>query len=105
MMATTIFTWLPMPIKQIMGYEMCDNLEASSTLKALKMALKNRRYKEQPLIHHSDRGLQYCSKIYTQCLIENHIAISMTEMATLMKMPQQKGPTAYLRMSSAYPNN
>ena len=64
--------------KQIMGYEMCDNLEASSTLKALKMALKNRKYKDQPLIHHSDRGLQYCSKIYTQCLIENNITISMT---------------------------
>jgi putative transposase len=65
--------------KQIMGYQMCDNMEASSTLKALKMALKNRKYKEQPLIHHSDRGLQYCSKIYTQCLIENNITISMTE--------------------------
>jgi putative transposase len=65
--------------KQIMGYEMCDNLEASSTLKALKMALGNRRYKELALIHHSDRGLQYCSKLYTQCLNENNITISMTE--------------------------
>jgi len=65
--------------KQIMGYQMCDNMEASSTLKALKMALKNRIYKDQPLIHHSDRGLQYCSKLYTQCLIENNITISMTE--------------------------
>ena len=65
--------------KQIMGYEMCDNLEASSTLKALKMALANRRYREQALIHHSDRGLQYCSKIYTQYLNENNITISMTE--------------------------
>ena len=65
--------------KQIMGYELCDNMEASSTLKALKMAIKNRQYKEQTLIHHSDRGLQYCSKIYTETLINNKIIISMTE--------------------------
>ena len=62
-----------------MGYELCDNMEASSTLKALKMAIKNRQYKEQILIHHSDRGLQYCSKIYTETLINNKITISMTE--------------------------
>lgn len=65
--------------KQIMGYEICNNMEASSTLKALKMALGNRTYNEQALIHHSDRGLQYCSKLYTQCLNENNITISMTE--------------------------
>jgi transposase InsO family protein len=65
--------------KQIMGYELCDNMEAVSTLKALQMALKKRKYPQQPLIHHSDRGLQYCSKIYTQILIQNNIAISMTE--------------------------
>lgn len=65
--------------KQIMGYELCNNMEASSTLKALKMAIKSRQYKDQHLIHHSDRGLQYCSKIYTQTLINNKITISMTE--------------------------
>ena len=65
--------------KQIMGYELCDNMEATSTLKALQMALKKRKYVNTSLIHHSDRGLQYCSKIYTQLLIKNNIAISMTE--------------------------
>ncbi len=65
--------------KQIMGHELCDNMEAASTLKALKMALNNRKYKTSDLIHHSDRGLQYCSKLYTKCLKENNIAISMTE--------------------------
>lgn len=64
--------------KQIMGYELCDNMEATSTLKALKMALGKRKYKSE-LIHHSDRGLQYCSKLYTNCLKENGINISMTE--------------------------
>jgi putative transposase len=65
--------------KQIMGYELCNNMEAASTLKALEMAVNSRKYKELPLIHHSDRGLQYCSKLYIDCLIKNNITISMTE--------------------------
>jgi putative transposase len=65
--------------KQIMGYELCNNMEATSTLKAIKMAVKNRAYQNLPLIHHSDRGLQYCSKLYTNYLTENNISISMTE--------------------------
>lgn len=65
--------------KQIMGYELCNNMEAGSTLKALKMAVKGRGYRSLPLIHHSDRGLQYCSKLYTGYLLENNITISMTE--------------------------
>lgn len=65
--------------KQIMGYELCDNIEADSTLKAVKMAVKGRSYPNQSLIHHSDRGLQYCSKLYTGYLTENNINISMTE--------------------------
>ena len=64
--------------KQVMGYELCDNMEAESTLKALQMGLKNRKH-NQPLIHHSDRGTQYCSKLYTQELKKNNIQISMTE--------------------------
>lgn len=65
--------------KRIMGYELCNNMEATSTLKALQMAIGNRQYKDSTLIHHSDRGLQYCSKLYTACLIQNGITISMTE--------------------------
>jgi transposase InsO family protein len=65
--------------KQIMGYELCDNMKAESTHKALKMALSKRQYNRLPLIHHSDRGLQYCSALYTECLKANDIAISMTE--------------------------
>lgn len=65
--------------KRIMGYELCNNMEATSTLKALQMAIESRQYKNSPLIHHSDRGLQYCSKLYTSCLIQNGITISMTE--------------------------
>lgn len=65
--------------KQIMGYELCDNMLASSSLKALKMALANRQYPENALTHHSDRGLQYCSTAYTNLLTQHGITISMTE--------------------------
>jgi putative transposase len=65
--------------KQIMGYELCNDMEASSTLKALKMAIRSRQYPHQELIHHSDRGLQYCSKLYVNHLLKNNIEISMTE--------------------------
>lgn len=65
--------------KQIMGYELCPDLEAGSTLKALKMALGRRQYPDRSLIHHSDRGLQYCSSLYTEVLKRHNIQISMTE--------------------------
>lgn len=64
--------------KQIMGYCLSNNLAATSTIKALQMALTRRQYKT-PLIHHSDRGLQYCSAGYVGLLIKNDIDISMTQ--------------------------
>jgi putative transposase len=86
--------------KQIMGYELCNNMEATSTLKALEMAVKSRKYKDLPLVHHSDRGLQYCSKLYVDCLVKNHITISMTEMEALTTTPLLKESMEYLKMSS-----
>ena len=62
-----------------MGHELSDNMEAISTLKALKMAIAGRQYPNLPLIHHSGRGLQYCSKVYIQYLKKNNITPSMTE--------------------------
>ncbi len=64
--------------KKIMGYELLDNLSTVGPLKALESALKSRKYKHE-LIHHSDRGLQYCSAEYVSRLKENQIKISMTE--------------------------
>jgi len=64
--------------KQIMGYCISNNLGAASTIKALKMALSKRKYNGS-LIHHSDRGLQYCSAGYVRLLLKNNIEISMTQ--------------------------
>ena len=64
--------------KKIMGYRLSNSLAASSTVEALQMAIKNRAY-TAALIHHSDRGLQYCSREYTDMLRLNNIGISMTQ--------------------------
>ena len=64
--------------KRIMGYELCSDMKTSSTKKALKMALNNREYTHE-LIHHSDRGLQYCCSDYIRLLVANNVKISMTE--------------------------
>ena len=64
--------------KKIMGYEVSNNLLAASTIKALKMALKARTY-TTALIHHSNRGFQYCSTGYVNVLKNKNIAISMTQ--------------------------
>ncbi|WP_236620051.1 DDE-type integrase/transposase/recombinase, partial [Elizabethkingia anophelis] len=50
--------------KKIVGFDVSDSLATEGTVRALKMAQKNRIYKNKALIHHSDRGLQYCSDEY-----------------------------------------
>ncbi len=65
--------------KKIMGYDVSSSLEVGGSVRALEMALEKRSYENQPLIHHSDRGLQYCSNEYQQILNENTITTSMTE--------------------------
>lgn len=64
--------------RKIMGYHLSDDMSAEHVVKALKMAVKNRKTR-RPLIHHSDRGLQYCSSLYQETLSENSIRPSMTD--------------------------
>lgn len=65
--------------KKIVGYHLDNTLAVNASLKALKCAIKNRWYPNYKLIHHSDRGLQYCSDTYQEALRENNIQCSMTE--------------------------
>jgi transposase InsO family protein len=65
--------------KKIVGYNVADNLNTQSSLVALKFAIKQRKNKEMPLIHHSDRGLQYCDNEYQKLLSKNDIQPSMTQ--------------------------
>ena len=64
--------------RKIIGYCFRNDLMAEGCVEALEMALKNRMYHD-PIIHHSDRGSQYCSQQYVNLLHKNAIGISMTE--------------------------
>ena len=64
--------------RYIVGHDISDSLELDGCLRALKMALKGYD-KKHSLIHHSDRGVQYCSYEYTNLLKENDINISMAD--------------------------
>lgn len=65
--------------RKIMGYNLSRSLDAEQTRKALSMALSQRTYPHSSVIHHSDRGYQYCSKEYVALATENNIRMSMTE--------------------------
>jgi transposase InsO family protein len=65
--------------KQIMGYNLDNHMKTELCTVALKMALKNRIYPNENLIHHSDRGFQYCNTNYTSFAENNSITMSMTE--------------------------
>ncbi|MCG0017748.1 IS3 family transposase [Winogradskyella immobilis] len=65
--------------KQIMGYKLDNHMRTSLCTDALAMAIKNREYPKLPLIHHSDRGFQYCNPKYTTFAETNGITMSMTE--------------------------
>ena len=64
--------------KKIKGYNVSNTLETKGCLNALKMAHRNREY-DHDLIHHSDRGLQYCSIEYQKLINKRNIKCSMTE--------------------------
>ena len=65
--------------RKIVGYNVSRDLAAEGCLDALEKALLNRNYPHKVLIHHSDRGSQYCCKQYVDLLSVNNIAISMTQ--------------------------
>ncbi|MFQ5885313.1 MAG: IS3 family transposase, partial [Thermoplasmata archaeon] len=65
--------------RRCIGWELGRTLEAILTLRALRMALKNRKGVDlSKLVHHSDRGVQYASKEYVELLEAHGIKISMS---------------------------
>ena len=64
--------------RKIVGFYLSTDLSAQGSLNALKMALTNNPNRAG-LIHHSDRGVQYCSDEYVKLLQDKNIKISMTE--------------------------
>lgn len=66
--------------RKIVGYHLSNTLEADGGIEALKMALSEVGWQERKgIIHHSDRGVQYCSQNYVNLLRASQMLISMTE--------------------------
>jgi transposase InsO family protein len=73
---------------KIIGYHIAETLETIHSLKALQMAINGIDPSAQnKIIHHSDRGIQYCSEGYVSLLGKNHILISMTENGDPLENP------------------
>lgn len=64
--------------RKIVGYDISDSLELAGCLRAIKSALRHAR-PAAGLVHHSDRGVQYCSNQYVDQLKNRKNKISMTE--------------------------
>lgn len=64
--------------RKIIGFDVNDSLELSGCIRALAMACKT-RVGSSMTIHHSDRGIQYCSNRYVEIMKKNAIEISMGE--------------------------
>ena len=64
--------------RKIVGFHVSDDMKVTSAVVALKKALAQKP-PETIVIHHSDRGIQYCSTEYTNLLQQHHVMISMTQ--------------------------
>ena len=64
--------------RKIVGWNLSESLKIGGAVKALKMAIRQCP-RPQSLVHHSDRGIQYCSKAYVGLLKRSKIKISMTQ--------------------------
>ena len=64
--------------QKIVGWHISTDLKADSAVIALELAIDRNKESLKGLIHHSDRGVQYCSSKYVYLLEQNDIAISMT---------------------------
>jgi putative transposase len=66
--------------RKIVGYKISDNMETAMCVEALQMAISKRLTpKEHKIIHHSDRGLQYCSKLYWRKCNAGGLIMSTTQ--------------------------
>jgi putative transposase len=64
--------------RKIVGWHVHEGLETRQVSQALRMALRYRQT-DQRLVHHSDRGIQYCSAEYQQIHARHGLTCSMTD--------------------------
>lgn len=65
--------------KNIMGWSFDNNMKVSMVKEALNMAHNNCKYHQKNIIHHSDRGMQYCCPDYTEFAKEKGYVMSTTQ--------------------------
>lgn len=65
--------------RKIEGFYLSKTLEATESIKALKMTLQNNEVESNKLKYHSNCGVQYCCNAYVGILKNKKIKISMTE--------------------------
>ena len=65
--------------KKVMGYSLDDNMKTGLVKQALQMALNNCEHNRQTIIHHSDRGIQYCCPDYSEFAQSRGMLLSTTE--------------------------
>ena len=73
--------------RKVVGYNFSRRMTAKCCIKALDLALANRKHPERNLMHHSDRGSQYCARDYVDLLNCSSIVISMTENGDPLENP------------------
>ena len=88
---------------KIVGWAIGPTLETIYPLQALKMALATiDRFDACRLIHHSDRGCQYCSQAYVALLQERGVNISMTESGDPLENPIAERANGILKREWLY---
>lgn len=65
--------------KKIVGFNIDTHMRTELVIKALQMALKQRSFHQRQIIHHSDRGIQYCSPEFEKFTMKNDIILSNTQ--------------------------
>jgi putative transposase len=85
--------------RKIVGFHAADTLELEGCLLALQSAIAEmpRGFDFSTLTHHSDRGVQYCSKIYTKLLQDTGIHISMAATGNCYENAQAESMNGILK--------
>ncbi|MBJ9370489.1 IS3 family transposase [Acinetobacter bereziniae] len=65
--------------RQIKGYKLSKDMKAENVVQAFEMAMSKQRDRAKVMIHHSDRGSQYCSELYQSALSKHGVLPSMTD--------------------------
>jgi len=65
--------------KKLMGWKLDDNMRVTLVKEALEMAYKNLIYNHNHIIHHSDRGIQYCCPDYSEFAEKRNFILSTTQ--------------------------